>query len=91
MNKVIYKQVLATSYVQEVFIPEDAIIHHIGNQHGKPCMWYECTPDSPMTKMTIRMFFTGEKMPFIPGVYLEYLGTVLLNDDNFVVHFYNEA
>ena len=93
MSKVIYKQQLKVTSLQEIIIPDDASFRHFDVQHGIPCIWFECDPNANVdsTKLTIRMFYTGERQPEIPGIDLFYIGTVLLEDERLVVHYYYEA
>ena len=83
--KTIYKQELTTYGQQVVNLPVDAHIIHIDTQRGYPCMWYTCYSDSEKVLRKVYCLYTGEDIPDEP---MDYLGTVLLENGELVLHYF---
>lgn len=75
-----------------VKVPKGAIFRHLGVQRGQPTMWVEVKdPNAALEEHQILCATTGD--PFTFDVCGEahtpqFLGTVLLNHDSLVLHFY---
>ena len=63
---------------------------HVDVQRQLPCVWVEVTHQHPLYKETkkIRVFHTGEEIPNELLHKTKYIGTLLLDDGNYVGHVY---
>lgn len=69
-------------------IKHSAEILSVDNQHNIPCIWAMVNPNNPPSPRRVRMVMTGEAMP--EGEW-GFLGTVLCEDGNFVLHVFVEG
>lgn len=86
--RTIYKESLIVDDVQIIRVPKGAKILKVGLQKGHICVWYECETDNQYEDRKIYMFGTGHEMP---DKELRYIGTLILQYDLLVFHFYEEV
>ena len=81
----IWKYQLATDVVQqEIDMPMEAEFLSVQLQRGVPCLWVAINPDAERRKLGFEWVPTGAETPEL-GVYV---GTVLMDDGNLVLHLY---
>jgi hypothetical protein len=66
----VWKFPLATADEQVVLMPEGAIILHVGEQQGQPCLWALVAPEAPMVDRHIIIRGTGHDVPRGVGAYV---------------------
>lgn len=60
---------------------------HVELQHDEPCMWYDAKkPDMPKTKYLVFSLGTGQYSGILDPNW--YIGTVLMDNDSFVLHYF---
>jgi hypothetical protein len=84
----IWKFPLVIDDRQEVEVPDGARFLSIQTQNGLPCMWLAVDPKAAKTKVALRCFGTGHKLP-IGWDHWVFLGTV--QTGQFVWHYFVEA
>jgi hypothetical protein len=83
----IWKFELGMGY-QEVEMPPGAKLLHVAEQRNRPTLWAACDPMTPATmRRMVRVVMTGEPEP----ADAQYVGTVILEGGDFVVHVYDEG
>jgi len=87
--KVVWKLALSTVTMQTVTMPVGAQIIHVREQHGSPCIWFECDDEAPKGTTQIAMCGTGWDRP--PEEAWKYIGTVHLDNGNLVFHLYERT
>ena len=86
MSRVIYKQILPLGYTEHTIeIPARSVFISAENQKECLCVWYECTPGAKASKRKIYVIETGKEKP---DLQVDFLGTVLFDRGNYVVHVY---
>lgn len=80
----IYKYQLETTGVQEIEMPQGAIILSLQTQNEVPCIWALVNPNTTVTKRTFMIFGTGHKIEMDKN--LQHVGTYQLNNGFFVGH-----
>jgi hypothetical protein len=89
MYLVIHKQILDLTQRQTLSIPRNAEILSIQNQNENIYLWYICNPDNKLISRTFLLFGTGERE--IPeDKIIGYLDTVIMQNNNFVWHIFEE-
>lgn len=99
---VIYKWELTTASRQNLTVPEGTEFLSVANQQGSPCVWgrvpegkapaaFSHMEPGAMSDMkaevrTILMYGTGHSFP--DNIEQQFLGTVLLQNGDLVVHIY---
>jgi len=87
--KTIYKYPLRHVGSQELEMPQGAQILSCQAQQGVPCVWALVTTESPKVNRVFRVLLTGAHAdPLLTAVHI---GTVLLDEGNFVVHVFDEG
>lgn len=71
-------------YGGSIDMPSGAKALHLAKQDGFICLWVEVDPDTPLMERHFVPVGTGHEVP--DGAV--YVGTVLLDDDSLVLHFY---
>lgn len=84
--KRILKYSLHSEGIYSVRMPEDGIILSCKLQNGHPCIWVLTENAIVNTTRHFKAFMTGETIP--EGVNMEYIETLLLNDDRYVIHLF---
>ena len=82
--RVIYKYPLSIRNTQIIEMPKDAEILGLKLQHGNPVIYAIVDPDNPVEEKNIVMKGTG----FQINTPLKYIGTILVDFDTFVWHFF---
>ncbi len=82
--KMIHKITLIAG-VEKYYLPIDSKILCVKKQRESISIWYECHGGEAMEPRYFNTITTGQ---IINEKNLVYLGTVLLQDDNFVLHVY---
>lgn len=76
----IHKQILKLTDVQEIVIPDNAIILSVKNQNGNLCVWYQYDDTSEncktFQKVTILIVGTGNPKPNAENTY--FIDTVIM-------------
>lgn len=82
---VIHKVNLKQKEVQKIALPESATMLSVQVQFCMICLWYmfDQIPNQPTKERTVYMSCTGQE--FVCDGF-DYVGTVLLNSGNFVLH-----
>ena len=84
----IWKYVFDSNAVQHSWnIPKDAMVLHVREQHGFPCIWMLVETDNVTELRTFEMTGTGTNIDF-PTNKAVYLGTAFMDDGNFVFHIF---
>lgn len=73
----VYKYTLNLIRRQELLIPQNAKILHIGEQNSQITLWAQVNTSEDKTKLPIFIFGTGHP---IPSPDLEYIGTVQMTN-----------
>lgn len=79
----IWKYELAAVEQQVLSMPLGATILSVQVQYGMPVLYSMANTFQAVEPRHIYMFGTGESMPNIP---MTYIGTILLAEDNLVLH-----
>jgi len=82
--KTIWKTALDTVSFQEISLPENAEILHVGEQFNKVCLWYRCEPYAEKTARSIAIIGTGHAAPDTDEG--RYLGTASLDNGALILH-----
>ena len=82
MANVIHKFILGRGE-SHIDIPGGKVLS-VANQHDKACVWVEL--DNAKRLPTQKVIFVGTGIPYYLGDSKEFLGTVLLLNDNLVLH-----
>lgn len=86
MSNTIWKYVLPTQVESTLNMPAGAKIIHCNTQHGAICLWAEVNPAAAEDeKRTFQIVGTGFQELTRD---MEYLGTVMTENKNFVWHIY---
>ncbi len=83
----IHKQVLKLTHEQELEVPEHSNFISCQVQKGELCVWYECNTKEKMTKRRIYINFTGHEIK-PKDISIKYINTLLVNDQELVLHVY---
>lgn len=90
MNRTIWKFALAADRdVQHVQMPIGADILHVAEQDGKPMLWAMVNPDADRRPRRILTITTGGDCTVQRVLSTQYIGTVLLHDGQYVVHYFD--
>jgi len=82
--KVVWKFPLTVNSVQVLSLPEGAIPLHVNAQDNEPFLWCLCDSSQPVyADREFRFVTTGETFS---NTYLQYIGTVHLDNGHFVAH-----
>jgi hypothetical protein len=85
MGEVIWKYPLASYYRNELILPKCSEILTVQLQEGIPTLWVRLDPDDFIEKaFIIEGVVTGGNVP----VHGKYIGTVLLSEDTYILHFF---
>lgn len=84
MAKKIFKYQLETTDIQQVEMPEGAIILCIQTQNEEPCIWALVTPENDKVKRTFEIFGTGFNVS--ENESRCYVGTYQLDNGALVFH-----
>jgi len=71
-----------------IMMDPEAQVIHVAYQHGVICLWAMVNPDAVQVVRKFRIFGTG--FDFDPNG-LNFIGTVLTADEQFVWHVFEEA
>lgn len=86
--KIIFKYKI-TPVERMISLPVGAEVLHIHDQHGVICMWVLVDPDEKET--TCRFFTVYGTGQALPEMYRrDYLGTVMYDNGNLVLHVFEE-
>lgn len=69
-------------------MPNNARILCVKNQYGSLCLWAEVDDQWPTVFWTFMLVGTGKEVPESAG---EYIGTVLLDEGDLVLHVYHST
>lgn len=86
--RTIHKQSLKIKDTQEIELPHNSDILHIGIQGNSVCIWYECDTEQPKEKVKIYCYGTGHEIP--QERTQKYIGTVIVFNGSGVFHFYQD-
>lgn len=93
MKCVIWKYQLVSG-MNRVSMPEQSRPLYVAAQHGKPTLWAQVDPTAPRRTRLIKAEMTGFDFS-IAGegsrAVAHYIGTLLLEGDNFVLHVYDHG
>lgn len=92
--KTIHKYTLKIKKVNVIYLPEGARILHVGKQKHDICVWAEIDDDMLLHKNghTFHAINTGKPFPKIAaGCMLSYHATVRFDDDDVIIHVYEEV
>lgn len=85
MSLTIFKQKLQPNVGKhEIWCPEDTDILSVAVQDNAPTVWYRCGFGPMSCKFTILLAETGRPAP--QRVLSKFLGTLLLDDGDYVLH-----
>jgi hypothetical protein len=85
----VWKAPLQITDEQAVFLPVGAKILSVHMQQGQLCLWFLCEPNPMQERRTILVRGTGH---FInPSQIKQFIGTVLMHNDNLVWHVFEGA
>jgi len=87
--KTIYKYQLRSVGIQTVAMPKDAVILSCQAQKGIPCVWALVNTQNINTIRAFQVTLTGSHADILPTSI--HIGTVLLEEGNFVVHVFDEG
>lgn len=82
----VLKQYLPISYSEEMHFPGFDGFLSVKEQHGQPVLYFQYNPELPTRTITVYTVLTG-KLVDLDNTYV-YLGTAMLEEDRFVVHYY---
>jgi len=82
--KTIWKTKLDTVGFQEISLPENSEILHVGEQFNKICLWYRCDPHAKKITHSITIVGTGATAPDADEGH--YVGTAPLNGGALILH-----
>lgn len=74
-------------YQQFIVFPSKPTILKFDLQRGCPTIWATCEDHGPEHQLKVRQYMTGEAID--PN--MDYLGTIISHEDNFVTHYYIES
>ncbi len=74
----------------ELEIPEDGRIISIDNQHGNGVMYVLVNPIAEKKKRKFIVRTTGEDIQDMDLMTQQYIGTMMLLKDNYVIHLFEE-
>lgn len=82
----IQKYVLNLSGDTSLYLPEGVVMLHVGLQHEVPMIWL-AVPEVVVKRKEYKItgFLTGGAVPYTAC----YIGTVLIDNGNFVVHYFD--
>lgn len=84
----IWKFLLSTGHGEEkVVVPQVSRVLSVGVQGNRPVLWCECEPGA--TTRVLRVF-TAETGKESPADTFHFLGTLLMDGGNYVLHVYCE-
>jgi len=87
--KSIYKYILEPIEEQEISLPKGAKILTAHEQHGRICIWALVTvPETEIEERVICIYGTGDQFSE-EGIHT-YIGTVFLQDGNYVFHVFEK-
>jgi hypothetical protein len=91
MNKFIYKYKLNIEPTVHLELPSGYEILSIQEQNNEICLWalVEPFPIKPIIIETFYLVGTGQMFPW-EKVEVEFIDTVLLNDDSLVIHVFKQ-
>ena len=92
MTSRIYRYELSTVQSKQIItMPKDAALLSIQVQHNKPQAWVLIpNSDALLTQYTFHCFETGEYIDAELLKTLHYMGTAVLREGNYVVHYFVE-
>lgn len=86
-NQVIYKYPLSLTEDQTITLPDGYEILTVKLQNGKPCLWIKRDSDLTIPKVNVKIWIYGTGAT-IKETGLKYIGTLLLYNDELVLHFF---
>lgn len=86
--KTIHKYKIEIVTEQVIELPWFHRILCIKLQNGTPYIWVEVDDDTHKTKVKFHLFGTGHVMPDTSS--MNYIGTILLDEDRLVYHLYRQ-
>ena len=72
-----------TGMPTQIDMPKNAEILHVDEQRGGPFIWALVDVDAPLVNRSFAVFGTGQIVAENP---MRHLGTVKLNNGNFILH-----
>ena len=89
METQIWKYPLRDTWYQELLMPRNANIIHVGEQRNTICLWAEV--DIEYEDLEKRAFYLVGTGNMWPPVLVNHIGTVIKKEGRFVWHVYEEV
>ena len=84
--KTIWKYPLKVEGEQTIKMPAGSSLLCVKTQYDRPCLWAMVDDSAPMEDVRILCYGTGHRVD--ESSLLTYLGSVMLRESNFVLHFF---
>lgn len=75
----------------DIHVDPTAKVLSVHAQRGKPTLWLQCNEALTSRRRTFVAFMTGEEMHAPEGKRLEFVGTVLLEAETYVLRIFEEV
>lgn len=86
-NQIIYKYPLDLIEHQVIVLPDGYEILTLKLQNGQPCLWVKRDTDLTTPKVDVKIWMYGTGA-VIKETGMKYIGTLLLYNDELVLHFF---
>lgn len=81
-----YKVLLSRRF--EIVMPQNSLILSVQTQREQPQLWALTNPEAPPESRYFAVFGTGEDMPVLGEVTINFIGTFQLNGGDFIGHLF---